>query len=810
MAATPSQGSFQKEALPILKAKCISCHGRLQQKGGLRLDAGRLIHAGAKDGPVIKPGDSKSSALVKRISSKGEDRMPPEGSPLTEEQITTLKAWINLGAKYPADEVVASSPKEHWAFQPIRKPMLPTVKDKNWPLNPIDQFVLAKLEQRKWTPNPSATIHQLIRRLHLDLAGLPPTLVEQQLFSRSTDGDWSQLVATLLARPTYGERWARHWLDLARYAESNGYERDAAKPFAWRYRDYVIQSLNSDKRFDRFILEQIAGDELADASSETVIATGLLRLGPWDDEPADPATDRFDQLDDLVHTTAQVFLAQTVACARCHDHKFEPFSTRDYYSMVAVFAPLDRPRDGRTERSRPSGTREAIARIAARDKQIGEQQREAGEILRIERKRILAGGRFPAEVAQAFFTDEPKRDAKQKQLVKEHAAKLDVEAQATMDEPTKARMQKSGATIQELRTATPDLPEGYFMHEPAGRATATHVLLRGNPSRLGPEVFPAAPAIFGPSPFLAPDAHTTRRRLSLASWIASTNNPLTARVAVNHVWQQHFGEGLVRTPGDFGLMGEAPTHPELLDWLAHWFMHDAGWSLKRLHQLILTSRTWQMSRADRAEYSAVDPENRLLWRQPMRRLEVEAIRDSMLAASGQLNPAAHGPSFFPPLPRQVLEGNSDPDSVWKASNEHESSRRSVYAFIKRAMLLPMFETLDQCDSARTSARRTTTTTAPQALILFNGDFVNTQARHMARRIEREAGMNPDRQAEHAFRLALARMPSEMEGRQMRVMMERETAGQLREGKVTEAEGRAKALEQLCKVILNLNEFVYPD
>ena len=209
MAATPSQGSFQKEALPILKAKCISCHGRLQQKGGLRLDAGRLIHAGAKDGPVIKPGDSKSSALVKRISSKGEDRMPPEGSPLTEEQITTLKAWINLGAKYPADEVVASSPKEHWAFQPIRKPMLPTVKDKNWSLNPIDQFVLAKLEQRKWTPNPSATIHQLIRRLHLDLAGLPPTLVEQQLFSRSTDGDWSQLVATLLERPTYGERWAR-------------------------------------------------------------------------------------------------------------------------------------------------------------------------------------------------------------------------------------------------------------------------------------------------------------------------------------------------------------------------------------------------------------------------------------------------------------------------------------------------------------------------------------------------------------------------------------------------------------------------
>lgn len=803
-------GDYQTEVKSLLKAKCVSCHGRLQQKAGLRLDAGRLIHAGTKDGPVIRSGNSQKSELVVRVSSKGEDRMPPEGSPLNEAQIDTLKKWIDLGAKFPADEVVAAAPKDHWAWQPVRSPAIPVVKDTKWPLNPIDHFVLAKLEKKGWKPNPMAAPQPLLRRLHLDVTGLPPTLEEQDEAARESAPDWEKRVASLLARPSYGERWARHWLDLARYAESNAYERDAAKPFAWRYRDYVIKAFNDDKRLGRFIVEQIAGDELADANSETVIATGFLRLGPWDDEPADPATDRYDQLDDIVHTTAQVFLAQTIACARCHDHKFEPFSARDYYSLVAVFAPLDRPRDGRTERAKPAGSHEAVARQLARDQQIAGQQQQIEALFRGERKRVLEGVAFPAEVTQSFLTEETKRDARQRQLVKAHEPKLEEAARATMDAATKARLQNFERTIQEQRAATPDLPEGYFLHEPASRPAATHILLRGQPARLGAEVVPAAPAILGTAPFLDPGPRTSFRRLSLANWIASTNNPLTARVAVNHVWQHHFGAGLVRTPDDFGLMGETPTHPELLDWLAHWFVHEAGGSFKRLHQLILTSRAWQMSRADRLEYSALDPENRLLWRQPNRRLEVEAIRDSMLAVSGQLNPAAQGPSFFPPLPRQVLEGNSDPDTVWKASGEREASRRSVYAFIKRAMVAPLFEAFDLCDSARTSARRATTTTAPQALMLYNGDFVSQQARHMARRIEREVGEQAERQVERAFRLALARVPSAVERRQVLDMMERESAASPREGKVGGADRRDKALELLCKVMLNLNEFVYPD
>jgi hypothetical protein len=565
------------------------------------------------------------------------------------------------------------------------------------------------------------------------------------------------VVERLLTSPRYGERWGRHWLDLARYADTNGYERDADKPGAFRYRDYVIRSFNDDKLYDRFIMEQLAGDELPDAAAEALIATGFLRLGPWDDEPADPKTDAFDQLDDLVSTTSQAFLGLTLACARCHNHKFEPLTALDYYRMVAVFRPLQRPRNGRTELDLPAAPPPRRAALAERDRRLaGLRAVQVGQ-------RLLHPGQPLAALAPA--------------AVAEVLARRMVEEQ-------------------------PDPPRGYFLYEPSPRAPVTHLLERGQVSRPGPEVAPGVPAVLAPKQpeFLPPDEYTTRRRLSLARWITRPENPLTARVMVNRVWQWHFGEGLVRTPSDFGTHGERPTHPELLDWLADRFVRD-GWSVKKLNRLILASNTYRMSKRSLSEYADRDPEDRLLWRVPYRRLEVEAVRDSMLAVSGQLNLLMYGPGVYPEVPKGALEGHSDPDKVWKPSGEREASRRTVYVHVKRSLLVPLVEVLDFCDTARSSARRGVTTVAPQALTLFNGAFVNRQAHDLALRLEKEAGGDPSKQIDLAYRLALCRPPTENERVALLAFLRRQAA----DGDVPLA-----AREQMCRVIFNLNEFVYPD
>ncbi len=649
---------YAKDIKPLLKERCVSCHGTVKQKGDLRLDAGVLIKK------------EMHQDLLSRVTSHDEDeRMPPEGARLTESQVAALREWFAAGAPFPSDEAIPKKPSEHWSFQPVKRPAVP----KSAHPHPIDAFVFGQENA------PAATPGALLRRAYLDLIGLPPTLDEQERFSSDlsdpSDAAFSRVIDNLLTRPTYGERWARHWLDVVRYADSNGYERDAEKPFVWRYRDYVIEALNKDKPFDRFVLEQLAGDELPDKSLETHIATGFLRLGHWDDEPADPATDRYDQLDDIVSTTGQAFLGLTIGCARCHDHKFEPLATRDYYSLVAVFNPLERPRKGRTELTVPV-----------------------------------------------------------------------------------------------------DGTEVYTWREPSAKAPETHVLVRGSPTRFGDLVEPAVPAILAKQQPPFPSGNkTTQRRLGLAQWIASDQNPLTARVIVNRIWQQHFGQGLVTTANDFGLMGAAPSHPELLDWLAHWFMHDAKWSLKKLHRLILTSRAWQ---------SIKSPDTLMRYR----RLEVEAIRDSMLAVSGQLNPKRFGPAMKPGIPAAALEANSDKEKVWQASDEREASRRSIYAFIKRGLVVPMLETLDLADTVSSCPQRQVTTVAPQALSLFNGDFVNQQAKHFAARLKREAGDDPAKQ----ITLALCREPTADEMTKMHAFL------------------REESLEQACRVILNLNEFVYPE
>ncbi len=764
---------YASQIQPILQKHCYQCHGPKAAIHGLRLDRRASAFKGGESGvAAILPRQSAQSLLYRYISGLDKSlKMPPSGPGLVPAEIKLVQTWIDEGADWPGDagEIVDEKfvrGQTHWAFQPRRPIAVPAVKDRAWVKNPIDAFVLAKLEAKGWRPAPPASPRQLLRRAWLDLTGLPPTLLDQ---SAATSLDAT--IDELLRRPAYAERWARHWLDVVRYGESNGYERDGHKPQVWKFRDYVIQSFEQDKPFNRFIVEQLAGDELDEPTPATLIASGYHRLGPWDDEPSDPPTDRYDQLDDMLATTSQSFLGLTLACARCHNHKFEPLTAVDYYSMIAILQGLERPRNGRTELDRPIGTLAELERQQARDARIA-----------------------PLTAAIAKL----KEPFKTKEKNWEDAIPAETKRQVTSIE----------LQIAEIKRETPDLPRGYFMEELKPNPPPAHVLLRGKPGALGQEVAPAIPAILSKqeAPAFLPPARTSRRRLTLANWIAEDRNPLTARVIVNRVWMWHFGEGLVRTPSDFGLMGQRPTHPELLDWLANWFV-DNGWSLKKLHRLILSSNTWRMSKQAVPEYLAQDPENRLFWRASYKRLEAEAIRDSILAVSGRLNPAMYGPSVFPAVQPQALEGSSDPDKIWKASPEEGASRRSIYVFVKRSLILPMLEMLDLCDTARSSAQRMTTSVPTQALTLFNGDFVNQQARYLAARLRAEAG--PDRRAQVtlAYRLAFARPAEPAELQETLTFLEKEEAS------VREADpGNApmRALEQLARVIFNMNEFVYVD
>lgn len=734
--STAAEDGGWSAARDILKQKCLVCHNAVRHASGLRLDAASLVLAGGDSGPAVEPGQSDQSELIRRVTAEDEsERMPPKGAPLTSEQIAVVRQWIDNGAIVPPDEQVVPSVEQHWAFQPLRAPPIPTVQDRSWPVNPIDSFVLHRLEQAGWSPNPTAEPAALLRRAHLDLTGLPPDLPELQAYLDDDRPDaFSQLVDRLLAQPAYGERYARHWLDVVRYADSNGYERDAAKPEVWRYRDYVIRALNADRPFDQLIREQIAGDEIPDATPETVLATGLHRLGPWDDEPADVAADRYDQLDDMVSTTSLAFLGLTIGCARCHDHKFEPLSQVDYYSLVAIFSPLDRPRDGRTELTRPAVP--------------------------------------PAAAAAA----------------------------------------SNGAASNGAATAAGEIVPGYFLVEKPGSIDPVHVLLRGTPGRHGDLVQPAVPVVLGRMP-AAPSPvppQTSGRRLRLAHWIASPDNPLTARVIVNRVWQWHFGQGLVATPNDFGLMGDRPTHPELLDYLAHWFVHEGQWSLKRLHRLIMTSRTYQMSLAVRADLMRADPENRLLWRRSPSRLDAETIRDAMLTVSGRLDRTMYGPAMHPYVPAEALQNHADKETIWPAYDERLASRRTVYAFIKRSLLVPMLEVLDFCDTTRSAGRRLTTTVPTQALTMFNGQFVNRQAELFADRLQQLAPDDRSRQIELAWQLALSRLPSAEERAAAAAFVDREITANADESLGGPEQRKRHAMVQLCRTILNLNEFVYPE
>jgi hypothetical protein len=503
---------------------------------------------------------------------------------------------------------------------------------------------------------------------------------------------------------------------------------------------------------------------LPETTDESLIATGFHALGAWQDEvdPLEASQYRADELDDMVRTTSQTFLGVTLGCARCHNHKFDPLTMVDYYSLSAILAPLKRPNKGRVDRDIPLGAPEQIAAINARNEALA------------------------------------KLDAKKLKLITEKPPDAKEQAAAIREQE------------RELRAKTPDLPGAYRCFEDSPEAPPAFLLLSGRANNPGPLMQPRVPAVLTSSQpvFPSPRERSTLRRLTFARWVASEDNPLTARVIVNRVWQHHFGRGLVATPSDFGHIGARPTHPELLDWLAHWLMHDANWFLKKLHRLIVTSDTYQQSSSISSfspqslapSPSTSDPENNLLWQFPYHRLDVEAIRDSMLAAAGNLNRQMHGPGVFLPVPAVVIEAHTDKQAAWKVSQEPAIDRRTVYAFVKRTLLVPMLETLDFCDTTNSTELRAITNVAPQALTLFNGDFVNRQAEQLAQRLEREAGDDPIRQIDLAYRLALTRSPTAQETLVMRQFFDEEAA----------TNGEKQALVQLCRVIFNLNEFAYPN
>jgi len=731
----------------------------------------------------------------------------------------------------PRTIAAPAAPEKHWAFIPVQRPALPATTNPLWSTNPIDRFIQAKMEAEGVKPAPEADRRTLIRRLYLDLIGLPPTPDEVLGFLEDkTPGAVAKVVDQLLARPQYGERWARHWLDVVRYAETNGYERDGAKPHAWRYRDYVIDALNHDRPYDRFLTEQLAGDELEGSDATSQIGTTFLRLGTWDDEPADLKVDRYDQLDDVLGTAATAFLGVTLRCARCHDHKFEPFTQVDYYRMLAVFEPLVRPQDGRIELDRLAGRSSELAaynEVSARaDAEVARIWERIFALTRPEIGRLLApvekskDGKpglkrtaLPVEAIKAFQTESSQRSQAQRNLVMYFALKLEAEVRQIAPPEVKAALKPLDERIAAINAARPkEPPRAYIWTEDGPKAPQTHVLKGGDPSRPAKAVEPGVPAVMVPRQPDPPNptASSTGRRLWLARWLTSRENPLTARVIVNRIWQFHFGEGLVASSNDFGVMGDPPSHPELLDWLAAEFVA-SGWRLKPLHRMIVLSRTYQRSSAFQPEAARLDPQGSLLWRWRQRRLDAEVVRDSILAVSGRLNPRMGGPGVYPTLPLAVLEGQSKPGDGWGKSDEHEQSRRSIYIFAKRSLAVPELELLDTPDTTSSCERRVVSTTGPQALTFLNGAFIHEQARHFAARLIALVGQRPKDQVERAFGLALCRPPRPEESSAALEFLdeqERQIKAEAAAARAEPGDARRQALEAFCLVVLNTNEFVY--
>ena len=718
--------------------------------------------------------------------------------------------------------------RHHWAFQKIVSTKVPAVRQSSWVGNPIDAFILAGLEARGIEPGPAADKTTLLRRVTLDLTGLPPTPEELAGFlADRSEHAYARVVDRLLQSPQYGERWARHWLDLARYAESEGFKADETRPNAWRYRDYVIQSFNQDKPYDRFVREQIAGDELWPDDPQAQVATAFNRHYPDESNARNLMQRRQEILNDITDTVGAVFQGLTYACARCHDHKFDPILQSDYYRLQAFFANTAAQDDvALVSPAQVKRHREQLAQWEAKTRAIREEMAalEAPHRRAIEQDYF---DKYPAEIQAILNKPEAERNPFEKQMAWKARQYLDPQSHEYIaDTPAvagklkgeeKKRWQELQRQLEEFADLYPGaLPTGSAMTDLGHEAPKTFVLYRGAFDRPKEEVAPGLMQMLYPAPPKLPPGSdkTSGRRTALADLLTDPQNPLTARVMVNRVWQHHFGQGIVATPSDFGLKGERPTHPELLDWLSDRFVRE-GWSLRSLHRLIVTSSTYRQSSAYREAAAQADPANKWFWRFPRQRLEGEVIRDASLAVAGLLNPKMGGPSIFPELPA----GMPTPRGGWKVNAAaEERNRRSIYVFVRRNTRYPMFDSFDMPDPHESCSRRNVTTSPLQALTLLNSKQSMEWAQGLAGKVVAVAGVEPARQIEEAFRIAYGRLPDQAEQqrglrflREQQALLSDTSEREPADPKPSRPDlepGEGAALVDFCHALLNANEFVY--
>jgi hypothetical protein len=810
-AFTPDQIAFyQTQVRPLLQGQCLMCHNNERRTNGLSLESREALLSGGNRGPAAEPGKPESSRLIQAVEYGTDLKMPPTGK-LGDEEITTLKRWVKMGLPWPESESRQSAQpvaSKHWAFQRPQRFLEPKVRNSTWVRNPIDSFILARLEREGLRPSPEADKVTLIRRLCLDLLGLPPAPAEVDAFLSDTRPDaYERLVEQLLASPHYGERWGRHWLDLARYADSNGYNIDDAREI-WMYRDWVINALNRDLPFDRFVTEQIAGDLLPNPTRDQLVATGFHRNTLINLEGGiDFEQYRVEAVVDRVDTTGAVFLGLTLGCARCHDHKFDPISQREFYQFFAFFNSIDelsadKGEEGRKTAHEPTlefGTPEDYVRRDAIRSQVVALEKELDEYAIQWEKSLSPEARLRLRPDVQAIVEVPldQRNTFQIDGLKGLLKETDVGYKERLD------------GIEALKRVAPKIPSTMIMRE-LPKPRESYVYVKGDFLRKGVRVYPGVPAVL---PGCRSDENANR--LDLARWLVDPANPLTPRVTVNRIWQRYFGKGLVETDNDFGTQGSPPSHPELLDWLATEFV-GSGWSQKAMHRLIVTSATYRQSSRHRPELAASDPGNRLLARQSRLRLDAEVIRDVTLASSGLFNEHIGGPSVFPPQP----EGASKLGQIqreWIPSAGADRYRRGMYTFFWRSAPHPGLMVFDAPDSTTTCTRRIRSNTPLQALTLLNDQAFYESAQEMAVRVLQEAPPNDSARLAYAFQLCLARLPQASEQERLRHYL----AAQLQGFTGTEEAGltfqkplpagadtsQYAAWTAVSRVLLNLDEFV---
>ena len=790
---------FEAEARRVLKTWCWHCHGEEAEfKGGLDARFVRQLQKGGDSGPAIVPHDPAASLLISRIAS-GE--MPPGEKKVPAQDLLVLQQWIAAGAKVRSEEPEQAAPglllteedRSHWAFQPIVRPPVPFAGQPNAPASPIDAFLLQRLQQHGLHFAEEADRETLLRRLWLDLVGLPPipAAIDQFTADQSPEA-WNTAIEQLLAQPTYGERWARHWLDVAGYADSDGYtEKDPERPWAWKYRDYVIRSLNADKPWDQFLVEQLAGDELltppyenlTPEQADALTATGFLRMAPdgTSDGSVDQPTARNEVVAETLKTVSTALLGLSVGCAQCHDHRYDPISQVDYYRLRAIFEPAWNLAEWRAPGGRIVSlwSAETRAAAAAVDQELAETSKkrtaELDGIVQETFERELQ--KLPAErqplARAARETPKDKRTEEQQQLIREFPF-LNVDRGSVylyLPDRLTGFNKKWDELTAEVKKKRPADDNVMCLTELPGKVPATHLYSRGDHQQPRQQVAPGGLAVLAESEGAIaeddPGLPTTGRRLAWARSLTSGRHPLLARVLMNRVWMLHFGQGLVATPAEFGVKGERPSHPELLDWLASEFM-ESGWSLKHMHRLILSSQAWRQVSVRRAEHDAADPDNRLLGRMNLRRLEAETVRDCMLAVSGQLNAKMSGPPapVSPDDVGQYVIAIDTRDSAGRPTGKVEALngedlRRSVYVQVRRSMPLGVLEPFDLPRMAPNCERRAVSTTSSQALLMLNNPFVLQQAGKLASRL-REGSQDQAMQIETGWRLVFGRRPTSEE------------------------------------------------